>query len=192
MSAPGIHFIDSERGEIVDFGDDGEGCGARIEGSLRHLLAFEDFNNDRKDAGEIGAGHTVTAVYEIALKGSKGLAVDPLRYGEHADERVDPRAAEFAFLRLRYKAPEGDVSKLIETPLLVSALTEAGDAPSDARFAAAVAAFGQKLRGGDYVGAWGYDQIAEAARAARGSDGDGYRAEFIELVEMAKALDSGS
>ncbi len=164
----------------------------RLVGYENRALAREDFNNDRKDAGEIGAGHTVTAVYEIALKGSKGLAVDPLRYGEHADERVDPRAAEFAFLRLRYKAPEGDVSKLIETPLLVSALTEAGDAPSDARFAAAVAAFGQKLRGGDYVGAWGYDQIAEAARAARGSDGDGYRAEFIELVEMAKALDSGS
>jgi Ca-activated chloride channel family protein len=164
----------------------------RLIGYENRALQREDFNNDQKDAGEIGAGHTVTAIYEIALKGSKGLAIDPLRYGQHADERVDPNAAEFAFLRLRYKAPEGDASKLIEVPLPVTELNNANEAPSDARFAAAVAAFGQKLRGGDYVGAFGYDQIAEAARAARGDDGDGYRAEFIELVEMAKALDSGT
>jgi Ca-activated chloride channel family protein len=164
----------------------------RLIGYENRALNREDFNNDQKDAGEIGAGHTVTAIYEIALKGSKGLAIDPLRYGQHADERVDPRAAEFAFLRLRYKAPEGDASKLIEVPLPIAELDNANEAPSDARFAAAVAAFGQKLRGGDYVGVFGYDQIVEAARASRGSDGDGYRAEFIELVEMAKALDSGS
>ncbi|MEZ5830106.1 MAG: VWA domain-containing protein [Dongiaceae bacterium] len=164
----------------------------RLIGYENRALAREDFNNDQKDAGEIGAGHTVTAIYEIALKGSKGLAVDPLRYGDHADERPDPNASEFAFLRLRYKAPDGDVSKLIETPLPVSALKEPGDAPADARFAAAVAAFGQRLRGGDYVGAYGYEQIAQVARAARGDDGDGYRAEFIELVEMAKVLDNGS
>jgi Ca-activated chloride channel family protein len=164
----------------------------RLIGYENRALDREDFNNDRKDAGEIGAGHTVTAIYEIALKGSKGLAVDPLRYGEHADERVDPRAAEFAFLRLRYKAPDGDVSRLIETPLPVSALQEPDEGPADARFAAAVAAFGQKLRGGDYVGGIGYDEIAAAARSSRGSDSDGYRAEFIELVELARALDSGS
>src|SRR5262249_18727450 len=117
---------------------------------------------------------------------------NPLRYGEHADERVDPKAGEFAFLRLRYKAPDGDVSKLIETPLPVSALAETREAPADARFAVAVAAFGQKLRGADYIGAFNSDQLADAARAARGKDDSGYRAEFIELVEMAKALDSGS
>ena len=164
----------------------------RLVGYENRALNREDFNNDKKDAGEIGAGHTVTAIYEIALKGSKGLAVDPLRYGEHADERADPNATEFAFLRLRYKAPDGDVSKLIETPLLISALKEPAAAPAEARFATAVAAFGQRLRGGDYIGAFGYDQIAEVAREARGADGEGYRAEFIELVEMAKALDSGS
>jgi Ca-activated chloride channel family protein len=164
----------------------------RLVGYENRALNREDFNNDRKDAGEIGAGHTVTAIYEIALKGSKGLAVDPLRYGEHADERADPNATEFAFLRLRYKAPDGVASKLIETPLPISALRESNEAPGDARFAMAVAAFGQRLRGGDYIGAFGYDQIADAARAARGDDGEGYRAEFIELVEMAKALDSGS
>jgi len=164
----------------------------RLVGYENRALNREDFNNDRKDAGEIGAGHTVTAIYEIALKGSKGLTLDPLRYGNHADERPDPKATEFAFLRLRYKAPDGDVSKLMETPLKVASLQEPSVAPVDAQFAVAVAAFGQKLRGGDYIGAFGYDQIAETARSSRGSDGDGYRAEFIELVEMAKALDSGS
>jgi Ca-activated chloride channel family protein len=164
----------------------------RLVGYENRALNREDFKNDKKDAGEIGAGHTVTAIYEIALKGSKGLAADPLRYGEHADERADPNATEFAFLRLRYKAPDGDVSTEIGTPLLISALKEPGATPSEARFATAVAAFGQRLRGGDYIGAFGYDQIAEVARESRGTDGEGYRAEFIELVEMAKALDSGS
>jgi Ca-activated chloride channel family protein len=134
----------------------------------------------------------VTAIYEIALKGSKGLRVDPLRYGGgRSDGRPDPNATEFAFLRLRYKAPDGDVSRLIEAPLSVAALKEPGEAPADARFAIAVAALGQKLRGGDYLGAFGFAQIAEAARAARGSDEDGYRAEFIELVEIAEVLKSG-
>jgi Ca-activated chloride channel family protein len=165
----------------------------RLIGYENRALQREDFNNDKKDAGEIGAGHTVTAIYEIALKGSKGLMIDPLRYGSgQHDGKPDPSVSEFAFLRLRYKAPDGDVSKLIETPLPVAALKEPGETPADARFAVAVAAFGQKLRGGDYIGTFGYEQIAETARSARGSDGDGYRAEFIELVEMAKALDNGS
>jgi Ca-activated chloride channel family protein len=164
----------------------------RLIGYENRALNREDFNNDQKDAGEIGAGHSVTAIYEIALKGSKGLRVDPLRYGGGAsDGQPDPKAGEFAFLRLRYKAPDGDVSKLIETPLSVAALREPGEAPSDARFAVAVAAFGQKLRGGDYLGEFGFDQIAETARSSRGEDEDGYRAEFIELVEIAQALKSG-
>lgn len=161
----------------------------RLVGYENRALNREDFNNDKKDAGEIGAGHTVTAIYEIALKGSKGLRVDPLRYGGgQSDGKPDPNAAEFAFLRLRYKAPDGDVSSLIETPLSVAALREPGDLPDDARFATAVAAFGQKLRGGDYLGEFGFDQIAAAARGSRGSDPDGYRAEFIELVEIAEVL----
>lgn len=161
----------------------------RLIGYENRALQREDFNNDKKDAGEIGAGHTVTAIYEIALKGSKGLRVDPLRYGGGpSDGKPDPKATEFAFLRLRYKAPDGDVSKLIETPLSVAALRDPNEAPADARFAAAVAAFGQKLRGGDYLGEFGFDQIAATARDARGGDEDGYRAEFIELVEIAQAL----
>ena len=168
----------------------------RLIGYENRALNREDLNNDKKDAGEIGAGHTVTAIYEIALKGSKGLRVDPLRYGggqspDGSAGKPDPNASEFAFLRLRYKAPDGDVSKLIETPLSVAALREPGEAPADARFAMAVAAFGQKLRGGEYLGEFGFDQIAAAARSARGADDDGYRAEFIELVEIAKVLKPG-
>jgi Ca-activated chloride channel family protein len=167
----------------------------RLIGYENRALKREDFNNDQKDAGEIGAGHTVTALYEIALKGSKGLVVDPLRYGSEPQATAEPavKPEEFAFLRLRYKAPDGDVSKLIETPLATARLGKPESTNPELEFAAAVAAFGQKLRGGDYLKDYSYDQIAELAKAARGSDDDGTRAEFIELVEMSKALgNSGS
>ena len=165
----------------------------RLIGYENRALNREDFNNDKKDAGEIGAGHSVTALYEIALVGSKGLNVDPLRY---QDEGTPPKAGndrttrtdEFALLRLRYKAPEGDVSKLIETPLPSSWLTRA-DAPAvDDKFAAAVAAFGQYLKGGERLGQYDLDQIASLAREGRGEDTGGYRAEFIDLVELTKAM----
>jgi Ca-activated chloride channel family protein len=164
----------------------------RLIGYENRALQREDFNNDRKDAGEIGAGHTVTALYEIALKGSKGLTVDPLRYGTEPAPTTAPsgKPEEFAFLRLRYKAPDGDVSKLIETPLASARLDKPESTNAELDFAAAVAAFGQKLRGGDYLKNYSYDQIAELAKVSRGSDEDGTRAEFIDLVELAKALGS--
>lgn len=167
----------------------------RLIGYENRALKREDFNNDQKDAGEIGAGHAVTALYEIALKGSKGLVVDPLRYGTAPAPTTEPavKPEEFAFLRLRYKAPDGEVSKLIETPLETARLDKPESTNAELDFAAAVAAFGQKLRGGDYLKNYSYDQIAELAKAARGSDDDGTRAEFIDLVEMSKALgNSGS
>jgi Ca-activated chloride channel family protein len=160
----------------------------RLVGYETRALKREDFNNDRKDAGEIGAGHTVTALYEIALKGSKGLSVDPLRYGTAAPAASSLKADEFAFLRLRYKEPDGEVSKLIETPLATSRLDRPESGDGDLDFAAAVAAFGLKLRGGDYLKGFSYDQIATLARETRGADPDGTRAEFIDLVELAKAL----
>jgi Ca-activated chloride channel family protein len=164
----------------------------RLIGYENRALKREDFNNDQKDAGEIGAGHTVTALYEIALKGSKGLTVDPLRYGKEpapvTTEAPAVKPEEFAFLRLRYKAPDGDTSKLIETPLATARLDKPESTNAELDFAAAVAAFGQKLRGGDYLKNYSYDQIAELAKAARGSDEDGMRAEFIDLVEMADSL----
>jgi Ca-activated chloride channel homolog len=165
----------------------------RLIGYENRALKREDFNNDQKDAGEIGAGHTVTALYEIALKGSKGLTVDPLRYGTTpAVPTTEPtvKPEEFAFLRLRYKEPDGDISKLIETPLETARLENPESANGELDFAAAVAAFGQKLRGGDHLKDYSYDEIAELAKAARGSDEDGTRAEFIDLVELSKALGS--
>jgi len=164
----------------------------RLIGYELNALTREQFNDDKVDAGDVGAGHTVTALYEIALKGSKGLALDPLRYGEGGNggpaEASVPKAEEFAFLRLRYKAPDGEVSKLIETPLATARLEKPESSDADLDFAAAVAAFGQKLRGGDYLKGFTYDQIAALAKATRGADQDGTRAEFIDLVELAKAL----
>jgi Ca-activated chloride channel homolog len=160
----------------------------RLIGYENRALRREDFNNDQKDAGEIGAGHTVTALYELALVGSKGFTTDPLRYAVGVPAPSSLKADEFAFLRLRYKAPDGDVSKLIEAPLATSLLKRPESAGGAPDFAAAVAAFGQKLRGGDYLKGFSYDQIATLARETRGADQDGTRAEFIDLVELAKAL----
>ena len=164
----------------------------RLIGYENRALNREDFNDDAKDAGEIGVGHTVTALYEIALVGSKGIGTDPLRY---QTEAPTPKAGsamktdEFAFLRLRYKAPDGEKSNLIETPLPTAALKENRTPSADDKFAAAVAAFGQYLRGGDRLGGYGLEQIADLARDGQGEDDSGYRAEFIDLVELADGVD---
>jgi Ca-activated chloride channel family protein len=164
----------------------------RLIGYENRALNREDFNNDAKDAGEIGAGHTVTALYEIVPVGSQAVGTDPLRY---QDENTAPnittgvRPEEFALLRLRYKAPDGDRSQLIETPLPTAWLSRERSPTADDRFAAAVAAFGQYLRGNDRLGAYDLDQIADLAREGRGTDPSGYRAEFIDLVELAEGID---
>ena len=164
----------------------------RLVGYENRILRREDFSNDKVDAGEIGAGHTVTAIYELALKGGKGTRLEGLRYAKKGEETTGGSKEEFAFLRLRYKAPGGKVSKLIETPLKTAALKEAPEqASTDLRFASAVAAFGQKLRGGTYTGSFGYDQIIDLANGAKGSDAFGYRAAFVQLVRQAKSLDTG-
>lgn len=167
----------------------------RLIGYETRALNREDFNNDRVDAGEIGSGHSVTAIYEITPVDSPARMIDDLRYGT-ADQgqansgRGGAVSDELAFVKLRYKEPDGDASKLIETPV-----TEANAVPSfeaageDVRFSVAVAAFGQKLRGADAVADYGYDRIMEIATAARGADPFGYRAEFLSLVRLASALD---
>lgn len=160
----------------------------RLIGYENRLLRREDFNNDAVDAGEIGAGHTVTALYEIALVGSEGILMEPLRYAGSAAADV-PHGDELGYLRLRYKAPDAEVSKLIETPILRSQEVALKAASQRFRFAAAVAAFGQKLRGGRYTGGYGYQAITELARGARGEDPFGYRNEFLSLVALAAALD---
>jgi Ca-activated chloride channel family protein len=156
----------------------------RLIGYENRLLEREDFNNDAVDAGDIGAGHTVTALYEIALVGSEGARVDPLRYQAETitDDRSSDASDELAFLRLRYKAPDADASQLIE-----QAITLDADAEMSPRlaWAAAVAAFGQHLRGGQYLEGYGLDDILALAQPARGEDPFGYRAEFIQLLRLA-------
>ncbi len=160
----------------------------RLIGYENRMLKREDFANDKVDAGDIGAGHTVTALYEISLVGSKGLKLPPLRYGSQA--KPDPaKAGELAFLKLRYKLPGQDKSKLIKIPLTKQMITASLDQSSeDFRFAAAVAAFGQLLRGGKYTGRFTYDQVLELARSGRGKDKFGYRGEFLRLVSLARGL----
>jgi Ca-activated chloride channel family protein len=156
----------------------------RLIGYETRLLDKDDFNNDKVDAGEIGAGHTVTALYEVTPKGSQGQLVDPLRYGT-AEQPGSP-AGEYAFIKIRYKLPGEDKSRLITQP--VTAVDEKPD--SEASFAAAVAAFGQLLRGGEFTGTYGFDDVVALATANRGPDPFGYRAEFINLVRLAKSARS--
>lgn len=162
----------------------------RLIGFENRVLRREDFNNDRVDAGDIGAGHTVTALYEIVPVGGK-TSVDPLRYGRPTAGTATPDTAEFAHLKLRYKLPGRADSILMQQPLAASRLAGVEDrAPStDLRFAAAVAAFGQILRGGEYTRGFRYDDVLELARGARGDDPFGYRAGFLTLVDLAKGLD---
>jgi Ca-activated chloride channel family protein len=158
----------------------------RLIGYETRMLAREDFNNDKIDAGEIGSGHTVTALYEITPVGSAARLVDPSRYQPVATQEVNP--GEFALLRIRHKAPGGDASKLIETPITRAAEIDAGDVASqETRFAAAVAGFGQLLRGGRHTGSFSYDDVIALAQGAKGDDPFGYRAEFINLVRLAKS-----
>ena len=162
----------------------------RLIGYETRALNREDFNNDRVDAGEIGSGHSVTAIYEITPKDSPALAMDPLRYGQASTGNGGvANADEYAFVKIRYKAPDGDVSKLITTPVTKANEVASFDAAgTDQRFSVAVAAFGQKLRDEDATAKFGFDRIAEIASAARGEDPYGYRAEFLSLVRLASSL----
>ena len=162
----------------------------RLVGYETRALRRQDFNNDRVDAGDIGAGHTVTAIYEITPVGSGGERIDPLRYNNETPVASGANDEEYAFLKLRYKLPDESVSRLIEQPVPVrSAQNDIGAVSADMRFAAAVAAFGQKLRGGTYVQEMSYAEISALARGARGEDTHGYRSEFLSLVELADGID---
>jgi len=159
----------------------------RLIGYENRMLRREDFNNDKVDAGEIGAGHTVTALYELALTDSESRLIDPLRYAQ-IPEINHGSSNELAFVRLRYKAPDGDKSRLIERPVRTDAIAALDETGDEFRFAAAVAAFGQLLKGGEYVGGYGYGDVVELAVGARGADPFGYRGEFLGLVRLADSL----
>ena len=153
----------------------------RLIGYETRALAREDFNNDKVDAGEIGAGHQVTALYEITPVGSAAQRTDALRYAASPESTGSD---ELAFLKLRYKAPGTATSTLIETP--VPATPVAPD--TDARFAAAIAGMGQLLSDPKYLGDWGWDQAIALANDARGNDPFGYRAEAVRLMRLAQSL----
>jgi Ca-activated chloride channel family protein len=159
----------------------------RLIGYENRMLAREDFNNDRVDAGEIGAGHRVTALYEIVPAGAAGR-IDPLRYGAASGGGSGARASELAHLRLRFKRPDGDKSELLEYPIAKDAVAAPAKLSADFRFAASVAAFGQLLRGGKYMGEYGYDDVRALAQSALAQDQEGYRREFVSLVQLAQSL----
>ncbi len=160
----------------------------RLIGYENRMLKSEDFNNDKKDAGELGSGHTVTALYEIIPVGveSEFLKIDELKY---QTTKVDPAASkskELMTVKFRYKKPDEDVSKLIVHPLMDSqiALSKTSD---DFRWSASVAAFGMLLRESEYVKNFSYDQVVQMAQGSKGVDKEGYR---IEFINMAKSFGS--
>jgi len=165
----------------------------RLIGYETRMLRREDFKDDKIDAGDIGAGHTVTAIYEITPAGAKQRRVDPLRYRTERDRSAPStpsRGDDLAFVKLRYKPPREATSRLIEQPVRAGAALKLDQAPAEQRFAVAVAAFAQRLRGESAVDGFSYAGIAALANAARGADPEGYRAEFIRLVRMAETLGS--
>ncbi|MFQ5586556.1 MAG: von Willebrand factor type A domain-containing protein, partial [Thermodesulfobacteriota bacterium] len=159
----------------------------RLIGYESRMLKREDFNNDRVDAGDVGAGHSVTAIYEITPVGSESQLVDPLRYSRTPRSSKAVKGGEYAFLKIRYKLPHEDESRLI-TKAIGNDLEYGSikDAPTDVRFAAAVAAFGQLLKGGRYTEEFGYDDVRTLAEGSRGRDRFGYRSEFLSLVGLAE------
>ncbi|NOQ89454.1 MAG: DUF3520 domain-containing protein [Gammaproteobacteria bacterium] len=162
----------------------------RLIGYENRTLNREDFNNDKIDAGEIGAGHTVTALYEVTLTDSKSKAIDPLRYTSDK-ARKTTHSNELAYLRIRYKEPTASNSKLIEQVIKTSDIeTHLAKTSDRYRFAASVAGYGQLLRGGKYTQDFNYDDVLELARKARGNDNFGYRGEFISLVNLTRSLSS--
>jgi Ca-activated chloride channel family protein len=158
----------------------------RLLGYENRLLAKEDFKDDRKDAGELGSGHSVTALYEVVPTGARAVTVgdDSLTYLETSLRPGARHSQELLTVRLRYKDPKGSSSKLLETA--VNDRTAA--ASEDLRFASAVAEFAMLLRDSDDKGQASWEQVLTLARGARGDDEQGYRGEFIGLVETARSL----
>lgn len=165
--------------------------GYRLIGYENRMLAKEDFNDDKKDAGELGSGHTVTALYEIIPVGVKSpflQSVDPLKYQKkEKKEQKGGETDEIMTVKFRYKAPDGDVSKLIEHPLVDHSVSIA-NTTDNFRFSAAVAQFGMLLRNSEFKASASFDNVLKLAKNAKAYDEEGYRSEFIRLVESARLL----
>ncbi len=160
----------------------------RLIGYETRSLKREDFNNDKIDAGDIGAGHTVTAIYELTFGDDVNSSVDPLRYKKtNNGSMVD----EYGFLKIRYKLPSKTKSKLIKAPVRISdTYRSLNNVPLDTKFATAVAGFGQILRNSKHIKKFNYSDVIKLAVDAKGRDEYGYRAEFINLVRLAKTIKS--
>ncbi|MEJ0038183.1 MAG: VWA domain-containing protein [Gammaproteobacteria bacterium] len=158
----------------------------RLVGYETRALNREDFNNDKVDAGDVGSGHTVTAIYEITPVGSKAKLIDERRYSAR-DEKSATRgkANEYGFLRIRYKQPDGLRSQLVEQPILMDAGVPAA-LRDDVSFSTAVAGFAQILRGSQYIGSLSFEDVMKQAQAGVGEDRYGYRSEFVQLVNQAR------
>jgi Ca-activated chloride channel family protein len=155
--------------------------GYRLIGYENRMLNREDFKNDRVDAGDVGAGHTVTALYEITLNETLRYQVETDRKGRHGNE--------LGMLKIRYKRPEEGGSREMIHPLLKKSIRSDLRSTSDNfRFSAAVAAFGQLLRRSEYIEGYSYDEVWRLAGQSRGEDKFGYRSEFLQLVKLAESL----
>jgi len=162
----------------------------RLVGYENRMLASEDFNDDKKDAGELGSGHTVTALYEILPAGVKDdftKSVDPLKYQSNDKKIVGGNTNEIMTIKLRYKQPAEDISKLITHPVNDDKISLVNTS-DNFRFSAAVAEFGLLLRSSDYKQQSSYQQVVSMAKSAKGKDDNGYRSEFIQLVQTATSL----
>ena len=164
----------------------------RLIGYENRMLEAEDFNDDKKDAGELGAGHTVTALYEIIPTGVKSefiKNVDSLKYQRNTITASYPGTKELLTIKFRYKEPDGNKSKLI-TQVLADKDTDIENTSNNYRFSAAVASFGMILRDSDYKGNSSYAEVLELASNSKGKDKEGYRSEFIKLVEACSLMDN--
>jgi len=164
----------------------------RLIGYENRALKQQDFNNDKVDAGDIGENHTVTALYEITFTDSPIKQFDANRYEKiFGSAKRDERNNELAFLRLRYKTDSKAKSQLIEKPVYKNeVIKNMSQASNNFKFSASVAAFAQQLRGGKHLHEFSYNDILTLAKRSKGKDTSGYRGEFIQLVSLAKALDS--
>lgn len=164
--------------------------GYRLIGYENRMLNKEDFNDDKKDAGELGSGHTVTALYEIIPVGVKSTFlkdVDPLKYQKENKPAATSNTNEVLTVKFRYKAPDGDKSQLLQS-VVEDKVVVFTNASENLRFAAAVAEFGMLLRNSEFKSAASFNQVYQTAKAATGRDEEGYRKEFLTLVRKASKL----
>ncbi|MCB0553064.1 MAG: DUF3520 domain-containing protein, partial [Phaeodactylibacter sp.] len=164
--------------------------GYRLIGYENRVLANEDFNDDKKDAGELGSGHTVTALYEIIPIGVESpylAGVDELKYQENAVKASASKSKELCTIKLRYKQPDGVTSKLIDHPVLDKG-EQLDNSSDNFRWSAAVAEFGLLLRGSEFKGNATYAHAGKLVRSAKGKDANGYRRELIDMIDTMKSL----